>query len=218
MQFKEGTHVFTSDGENAGSIDRVILDPQTQAVKGIVIRQGRFFTEDKVIPLSLIETADERRVTLRKAKHDIQKLARFEEKYYVPVNGGDSVEDHRTPLYDYPPVGEAWWGFGSYLEPVPLEVAPPYAPRIKFNIPEGTVAIREGARVIGTNGEHVGNVEDIFTDSQTDQVTHLVISHGLLFKQHKLIPTNWIKLESEDEVFLTVSGATIEHLPEYAPA
>ena len=32
MQFKQGTHVYTSDGQDVGTVDRVVLDPQTNEV------------------------------------------------------------------------------------------------------------------------------------------------------------------------------------------
>ncbi len=58
MEFKAGTHVYTADGKDVGSIDRVILDPHTNEISGIVVKQGWLFTEDKVISIDLVETAN----------------------------------------------------------------------------------------------------------------------------------------------------------------
>jgi hypothetical protein len=41
----------------------------------------------------------------------------------------------------------------------------PYVVKTERQIPEGTVALEEGAKVIGSDGEHVGKIERIFTDS-----------------------------------------------------
>ncbi|MFN8447928.1 MAG: PRC-barrel domain-containing protein [Anaerolineae bacterium] len=40
MQFKQGTHVYTSDNQDVGTIDRVVLDPQNDEVVGLVVRKG----------------------------------------------------------------------------------------------------------------------------------------------------------------------------------
>ena len=42
-----------------------------------------------------------------------------------------------------------------------------------------------------------------------------LISAGLIFKDHKLVPTTWIHDIQEDEVHLNVSAATLKNLPEY---
>lgn len=226
MEFKEGTHVFTSDGEDIGSIDRVVLDPRSNEVRGIVVRQGWLFTEDKVVPIELVDTAVEDRVTLRRSEANLQDLPEFEETYYVPLNEEDFASpdgltgtpvSYASPLYTYPPVGTAWWGYGAYLgyPPVDAGLAPDYAERVKQNIPEGTVAVKEGARVLSRQGEHVGDVERIYADPDTNQVTHIVVSQGLLFKSRKLVPTNWIQQANEEEVMLTVNTSVVDHLPDY---
>ena len=224
MDFKEGTHVYTSDGKDVGSVERVILDPDSNEVSGIVVRHGWLFSEDKVVPIRLIENAREDRVVLRQSKHDLQQLPVFEETYYVPANPeavrNGTVQsytaDYPAPVYPYPPVGTAWWGFGSYFDLPPADnSAPEFTQRTKQNIPEGTVAVKEGARVLSMEGKHVGNVEEIFTDPATNHVTHIVISQGMLFKERKLIPTNWIKSEGEDSVTLTVNTGVIDSLTPY---
>jgi uncharacterized protein YrrD len=84
-------------------------------------------------------------------------------------------------------------------------------------IPEGTVALEEGAKVIGSDGEHVGNIERIFTDSQENRATHLSIEEGFILKEKKLVSTNWINLVYEDEVHLSVGSEYVDSLPEYQP-
>jgi uncharacterized protein YrrD len=225
MQFKHGTHVYTSDNQDIGSVDRVVLDPSTNQVSGLVVRQGWLFTEDKVLPISLVDSADEDRVTLTRTEHNLQELPEFEERYYVPVGNEDEVpsgtmvaeDTHVDPYYAYPPIGTAWWGYGTYGAFTPLDVPNEHV-HVKQNIPEGTIAIREGARVYSSEDEHVGDIEEVFTDPATNRATHLVISQGIFFKERKLIPANWLKLPGEDEVVLTVPTRVVEALPEYQPA
>ncbi len=119
-----------------------------------------------------------------------------------------------TPLYGYPPLGATWWSVDGELE----ASDPEYREQIQENIPVGMIAVREGARVLSVEGEQVGHVEDIFTDSATNHVTHLIISKGLLLKERKLIPSNWVKLAGEDDLILTVKTATVHELPAYSGA
>ncbi len=225
MQFKEGTHVYTADHQDVGTIDRVVLDPKTDEVSDVIIRQGWLFSEDKVLPVNLIDQATDDRVTLRKTEANLQKLPTFEETYYVPASEDDYAEEeddipvtpmpYAEPLYGYPPVGTAWWGFGSYMGYPPVDGHPDLQQRVQQNIPEGDVAVREGARVLSLEGDHVGKVEDVFIDEATRRATHLVISKGVLFKERKLIPTNWVKDAGEEEVMLTVNTHVVDLLPEY---
>ncbi len=151
------------------------------------------------------------------------KLTKFEETYYVPADenereGGDFAypQGYAAPMYSYPPLGTAWWGgFGGNMGYAPVAAAPEYTERVQENIPQGTVAVKEGARVLSLEGDHIGNVEEVFTDAATNRVTHLIISQGLLFKERKLIPTNWIKLAGEDDVILTVKTKVVHNLPDY---
>ena len=223
MEFKKGTHVYTTDRQDVGTLDRVVLDPRTDAVSGLVIRKGWLFSEDKVVPMELVADATSDKITLRKTENDLQKLPVFEEHYYIPVAEDESGKtvypgSYPDPLYAYPPLGTSWWGFGDFLGYPPLDLQPESAERVKQNIPEGSVALKEGAHVLSLEGEHVGDVEEVFTDAATQRATHLVISQGLLFKDRKLIPANWVKDAGEDDVMLTVNTRIIHSLPEYKAA
>jgi uncharacterized protein YrrD len=216
MQFKEGASVFTWDGEKVGSIDRVVLDPKTKEVTHVVVQKGFLFTTDKVVPVSLIGAATEDRVTLREDAGDLEALPDFEEKHYVPITEAErrkvSPAGYIPPLYWYPPAGLTWWGVPGYGYPIP-----PCVVRTERHIPEGTVALEEGAKVLSSDGEHVGDVEAVLTDPEQDRATHLLISQGLLLKEEKLVPTTWVSMVLEDEVHLVVGSRALDQLPEYRP-
>lgn len=40
MEFKDGANVYTSDGKTAGSLQRVVIQPETKAVTHIVVHKG----------------------------------------------------------------------------------------------------------------------------------------------------------------------------------
>jgi uncharacterized protein YrrD len=83
------------------------------------------------------------------------------------------------------------------------------------NIPDHTVALKEGADVVAADGEKVGSVERVFADRDSNRATHLLVSQGVLFQKHKPIPTAWIESVTEDEVRLAVGSNLLKGLPEY---
>jgi hypothetical protein len=116
---------------------------------------------------------------------------------------------YASPLYWYPAYGIP--GGTPFL---PYEN---YGRRVRENIPDNTVALKEGARVLSADGDHVGNIEKVLTDPESERISHFVIKQGLLFKDRKLIPVIWVKEVLEDDVYLGVGTATLKKLPDYQP-
>lgn len=214
MRIKQGTHVFTASDHGVGKVDRVVIDPKTKEATHLVVHKGLFFTEDKVVPISLVGAATEDRVTLRDDAGDLAALPNFEESHFIVADERElasSPEGKRTvpsPLY--------WYGTAGMVYPGGLEPSyPPYVEEVKRNIPEGTVALREGARVVSIDDKHVGNVEEVLTDPGADRVTHFVISQGVLLKERKLVPITWVSEMTDKEIYLAVSSQLLEGLRPY---
>ena len=120
-------------------------------------------------------------------------------------------------MYWYPSVGTAWWGAGaSGYTGFSWGALPPFLIKTERHLPEGAIALEEGARVASRDGEHVGDVEQVITGSDGERVSHLVISHGLLLKEHKVVPVTWIAHVGEEYVRLSVDAHQVQSLPDYA--
>lgn len=218
MQFSEGAQVFTADGEEVGRITHVVLDPLEKSVSHIVVRKGLIFTEDKVIPIDLFETANPDQVTLREDAGDLERLPPFREAHYVSVEtarttGGDAPIG-AGGLYWYPPADMAASDEFSRIE-YPHAPERRYVESEKENIPEGTIALQAGARVISADDQLVGIIESVLTQADTGYASHVVIAQGLLLKTRKFVPTAWFRLVEKDTVYLSVDAALLERLPEY---
>jgi uncharacterized protein YrrD len=215
VQFKDRASVYTFDGQDVGNIDRVVLNPNTKEVTHIVVRKGFLFTEDKIVPLNLIISATEDRVVLQvNDADDLHALPQFEETHYLPLDDNEfhtTALEHElaTPNYWYPPMGLQSYGYRTGYD------YPAYTIETEQNIPEGTVALQEGARVMSVDSQHVGNVARIFTESGSHQASHILISDGIIFKHKKLVPVSWIREMQEDEVYLGVGATMLDKLPEY---
>jgi len=210
MLFKQGVDVFSSDNEKVGTLDRVVMDPKTKEVTHIIVREGFLFTEDKVVPMDLIGSVTDERITLQGSKEHLDELPDYEETHYIPRDA--TVDDDMSTLYWNPP---AYSGAGYSQYPV-IYPQSLYIRRTEKNIPEGMVALAEGAKVLAEDGEQVGNIETLITDPN-ERVTHMVISSGLLMKERKIIPSHWLSTVTDDEVHLSVDSRLLERLPEYRP-
>ncbi|MBX3011480.1 MAG: PRC-barrel domain-containing protein [Caldilineaceae bacterium] len=245
MQFKKDAPVYTSAGEQVGTIERVVLDPQTNEVSHLVIRQGWLFTEDKVIPIELIDTAVEAGIQLRSDVQNLDQLPLFEEVHYIPYEADTHAEnttaaatnpegvvqatetpDDPTTTTTYSTVTDA---FSLYGYP-PIGLAWPaydlgyygypdelYKVKVKRHIPTGTVALKEGAAVVDSRGDRVGTVKRIVTTDE-GQVTHLLISEGWIFKEQRLVPIAWVNTVTDEEVTLHVNTDILKRLPEHQVA
>jgi len=211
MLFKQGVDVFSSDNEKIGTLDRVVMDPKTKEVTHIIVREGFLFTEDKVVPMDLVGSVTDERISLQGSKEHLDELPEYEETHYIPRDA--TVDDDMSTLYWNPPV-YAGGGYGQYPIIYPQSL---YIRRTEKNIPEGMVALAEGAKVLTEDGEQVGNIETLITDPKDERVTHLVISSGLLMKERKILPSHWLSAVTEDEVHLSVDSRLLERLPEYHP-
>ena len=215
MQFKKGAEVFSGEGEKIGTLNRVVIDPRTREVSSLIVGKGTLFRTDKVIPITLVDLDSEDRIVLKKTNQDVlEDFPDFETAHYIPLDEPDNpYHEVIEASYWYPPIHPGW-AIGNFAgHPLPK-----YVLKTDQDIPEGTVALEEGAKVISRNGEHVGNVEEVITESQDNRVTHFVISEGFLLKERKLVPAVWVAKVAEDEIHLSVESSLFERLPEYQAA
>ena len=215
LELKEGTSVFTQSGEEVGKINRFVLDPVTNEVTHIVVQKGWLLSEDKVVPIGMIDAATEERVELNQKIGDLDQLPPFEETHFVELTDTDNrptssfMYRYAPAYYWYPPsgyIGYPAFGPGYYGWP-PVETT--------RNIPADTIPLKEGADVISADGKHVGDIERLFVNAESNKATHFLISQGLLFKEQKLIPAHWVKSVEENKVNLAVPSRILERLPAY---
>jgi len=208
LQFQQNASVVAANGRSVGQIERVVVNPETRDVTHIVVRGGSLFKrEERVLPIDLIAGTDESRITLRAGAGDLASLPPFEEKRLV----GKEMEEPResSPTVLPPSV------YGPVLTGVAKEPAPSgeeFIVKTEQNIPEGTVALKEGAKVITADGKQVGNVERVLADVPADQATHLLVSTGGLGREKRLVPITWVTMMDEDEVHLQVEKDSLKEL------
>jgi sporulation protein YlmC with PRC-barrel domain len=165
--------VLLKDGEEAGSVQRAVLDPDTDQVSHFVVSTGGLFGRDVLVPRDALEGAtrdgDSLRVDL--TKDELEKCEGFvPSQYTVPPTGWVA------------PVGYAWPHAG-YAWPL----AYPYEPyttatdRYPEREPD-EVTINKGAMVVDRAGDDVGVVDDVLLNQQTGRLEGFVVRVGGAFR------------------------------------
>lgn len=209
MQFKQDTSVVTRDGQQAGHIDRVVIDPKTNKITHLVIRRGLLHKEDRVVPINVVLTEHDGQLSVQLDSAELERLPAFSEEEYVAVDKNHEG-DIPAAVVLYPP----------YPGGVPriAHYGPKYVTETHLNIPDSTVALKEGAKVLGRDQQEVGHITQVLTSAPADRVTHFLISKGLLVKEYRLIPVGWVKRLTDDEVYLAIDSDVVERLPVIEPA
>jgi len=211
MELRKGATVVSVDGEEIGSIERVVMDPATREVSHLVVQKGFLISRDRLVPVDTVQQSTEEQVILKKTHEEVEDMPEFEETHYVPLKIESREGKEKkivTPLYWYPPIGTPIDYYGYPIRPFYKET--------ERHIPEGSIPLKEGARVESADGTRVGNVESVFTDPSTGKATHFLIAKGIFLKDQKLVPTQWILKVEEDTVKLAVDAPFIETLSEYS--
>ena len=199
----EGTPIESADGTSLGDIDRLVIDPSGRRVTHVVVRKGIFFPSDKVIPVDVIDHADESLVRLRDSV-DADRLPPFEEAHYVELDDATSRNIGRADIRTY-----AW----AYpLTPAPAFPHYPVYPRerryeVERNVPADSAVIEPGAHVITADGQDVGRIREVRTDHR-GALSHVTVDPGWL-ESETLIPAHWISEVTEDTVQIGVGAETL---------
>jgi len=201
-QFHRNATILSAEGKSVGSIERVVVNPETHVLTDIVVSTGhKPHKEEKVVPVELVDETADGHIVLREEAGVLEGCAPFEERRPIAAES-ESAREEESPLVGYPiltsPITSSWRRNPST--------------RIERNIPDGTVAMKEGAKVVTAEGKFVGNVERILVDPTVDQITHLLVSRGFLLKEAKLIPITWVMSLGEDKIHLRVKKDSVESL------
>src|SRR5687768_13842902 len=89
MQFQAKANVYTTSGERAGVLDRVVIDPRNRQVTHLIIQKGLLFRSDKVVPVDMVAEAEKDRVVLKEEVGDPDGLADFAEEHYVQKDNAE---------------------------------------------------------------------------------------------------------------------------------
>jgi uncharacterized protein YrrD len=199
-----GAEVHCTDAR-WGQLAKVVLEPETWRVTHLIVQTGLLLKEAHVVPVEEVTSATDEAIHLSLTTGELQQSTPYKEKHYeVPVESGQYGS----------------YGRGDVLVNPQGSVITPHVPMQKVTMHEGvdqTLALlKKGTSVRNVNGE-VGKLEHVITDAESNEVTHLVMRHGLILPHHLLIPVEIITEIGEDSIFIEATDDALKTLVPYSP-
>lgn len=217
-----GTPVSGSDGSHLGTLTRIVIERDNGAVTQLVVDPGLVESgnllapggwekpRERVVPLSLLKSADDHRVLLSCDEVAFQQQPLFEQQYYADYDQLDTL----PPRFR---LGELI----NYIASAAGVGGAPYeGPHvIQYNEPTGAAEIAEGTPVWRREPhEEIGVVERVLFDTQTQRVTALVLrGSGIVGHQQVVLPLNAIADIDDEVVHVTLSDSELDALATYQP-
>ncbi len=211
MQIRIGARVQTRDGQEVGTIDRLILDPATNAVKAAVIRRGVLLPRDVAIPVTAVETGPAGDLRLAYTADQLDGLPDFVESDYTATPPVGSV----API-GAAPAGLLWpTGYGVLatgplsstalvLEDEAEEMVTPTQQDL------ANALIDEGSDIVSRDGKVVGQLASLAFDPASGHLTRFVIRRGLVFARTMELPAALIARSDDRALSLRVDATTID--------
>jgi uncharacterized protein YrrD len=208
MDFRIGRPVMAEDGR-AGTLDRLIFDPVTDQVRGLVVREAGLLPNDVVVPLDRVLSADEKGVRVRGTVEEIAGLegfshAQFTEPPEAWLPPPDLAVGSSAFLFPVSP-----YAVGAFAPTMPMAVP---ADEVEEEKPPGSVDLSADTVVNCTDGL-AGTVDRVLTEGGTDRVTHLIVRRGALIVREIMVPAELIASTAEETVQLSISQEELDRLP-----
>jgi hypothetical protein len=181
MDLPLNAKVYCTDGL-CGHSKELIIDRKTEEVTHVVVKTNHLPHTELMVPVALVVETTPRLIRLRCTTDEMAKLQ--------PFLSVDVIEEEMPSYLS-----------GPYLVPIELSETR-WVTVTREAIPQGEVAVRQGARVEATDGR-VGRIDEFLVDPATEQVTHLVLRKGHLWGQRDVtIPVSEIDHLEENAVHL----------------
>jgi len=216
MKIELGAKVTTADGKEIGTIDKLILDPDSGDVHAVVVRRGMFFGKDIEIPVDAIGGQRDGTTRVEYSSDQVDALPAFHEGSYMtppPERGTEYASG-----YGYPASSLLWpsrWSGPVSGEPYGHDAVGAVADEVaSLHLQQdlGNAVIQEGSDVRSRDGEKVGEVHRMVFDPTTGRPTALVIRKGFLFTEDIEVPVGLISSIDDDRVYLDARHDELERM------
>jgi uncharacterized protein YrrD len=200
--FHLGADVVDSDGQNAGTLVRVIVDekgfePRALVVKDEATLAGRllageklFTTDEVVIPIAAVESATHEGVRLSMSGADVRRQPLYLSYQREPLTPGDAVLEEGELLT------------GGLGLPRAQEVA---------NKAAGQIEIERGENVmVGDTGRRLGTVQDVLFDH--GELIGVVVHPEGFFRRDVVLPIRFIERADDLALFARLDESDVEQL------
>jgi sporulation protein YlmC with PRC-barrel domain len=212
-----GAHVESKEGKDLGRLHSVVVDPRDNEVTHIVVNAGPHFPEPGFgapelinVPIDQMKDAGEDKVVLRTTRDEFRKFPQYVERDFTPARRPAGPEEHTDPAHFL-------WNTGVALAASLARIATGIA------IPAETVRKASFEREILNDAPvwrldphtHIGDVERVLVDEETDEIRELVIRRGVLFHEDVVLPIGYVTEILDGVVHVQISDAQLRALQAY---
>jgi uncharacterized protein YrrD len=177
MNIRIGARVEASDG-HVGDVSRIVVEARQRRLTQIVVRDGRVFGTERLVPMEDVTAATSEKVLLGLTHAQFNLLAPFSHTVQYTPQTPDGTFLGKMAKQDYA-----------------LD---------QSDVSEDEAAFRGGERVEATDGT-VGKVDEVIVDPATTAITHIVLREGHLWQRHLVpIPIDNVDYTAHDVVYLKV--------------
>jgi sporulation protein YlmC with PRC-barrel domain len=193
-----GVEVRCADGL-CGRSTYVIIDPASERVTHVVVKQRGGKQQQWLVPLDLVTETAPDFIRLSCAKDRLATLDPFIETEYIET---------RAPYMGY---AASSYMMRPYVVPETL-----FVPVYHKHIPPHELSVSRGDPVEAKDG-HIGRVDEFLVDPANGLITHLVLREGHLWGQRDVtIPVSEIDHIEQDTVYLKLDKKRVGELPSIA--
>lgn len=193
-----GAEVIGSDGQHAGKVNHVVVQPDRMQITHVVIGTGAILGRDIVVPVDVVDHIADRKLFLTLDRGELERCPNFVEvEYQQPPDGWV------PPVGPYYPPGAMLWPQGTvYDYPQPSSIT--------VNTPAGSIALYHGMEVVSSDGHKVGSIDAVDANSDTEDITDIVMKQGFLFTHDVRIPVDAIAAVEGDKVRLNLTRDEVQ--------
>lgn len=212
-----GAHVESSDGRDVGRLHSVVIDPRDNEVTHIVINAGPHFPEPgfgspelREVPIDSVEDAGEEKVVLRCSRKEFGGLPAHVETDFAPASAPPASPEKEDAAHRL-------WNIGVALAASLANSATGIA------MPAETVRKASFGREILNDAPvwrvephtHIGDVERVLVDEDTEEIRDLVIRRGALFHQDVVLPMDYVTEILNGVIHVQISDDALRGLQAY---
>jgi len=214
---RHGAHVESAEGKDVGRLHSVVVDPRDNEVTHIVVNAGPHFPEPGFgapelinVPVEQMEDAGEDKVVLRCSRDEFRKLPQWVERDFTPAAP-------QPPQAERPDYAHRLWNTGVAL-------AASFASLLTgIAVPAETVRKASFEREILNDAPvwrlephtHIGDVERVLVDEDTDEIKELVIRRGVVFHADVVLPIDYVTEIQDGVVHVQLTDEELRGLQTY---
>jgi uncharacterized protein YrrD len=211
---RPGANVICADSEKVGKLHAVVIDPRDNRVTHIVVNTGPHFPEPgfgapnlATVPVDQMTDAREEKVVLKCTKREFSQMPPYVERRYTPPPPSASE--------GLPPERPA-----HLLWEVGVALAAALAAPTRIGIPTESFRKAEFERQILHDApvwrlepqSHIGDVERVLVNEETDEIVALVIRRGVLFHHDVVLPIDYVTEVLDGLIHVRISDEELERL------